>query len=119
MNNNPLLVSLADLTNSITKLPTIGEPAIEKAEERQRTILELHNHLGNVRQMVEASTDAINGTEQFLILIDAQKELDELNNRLLSAHQLSLLSDEYYEHLSEKVLLLENLISDSLDTEYL
>ncbi|MDQ3065217.1 MAG: hypothetical protein M3Q36_03015 [bacterium] len=119
MNDNPLLLNIAELTESITSLPGLGVVGVDNAEDRKKIILELHNHLGNVRQKIEASMNAINGTEQFLILKDAQKELDELDNRLLEAHQLSLLTDEHYEHLAEKVRHIKNLISDSLDTEYL
>ncbi|MDQ3123585.1 MAG: hypothetical protein M3Q14_02795 [bacterium] len=119
MGDNPLLTTINEITESITQLPAIGSVGLDSAESKEKIILEMHNHLGNVRQMVEASTEAFNGTEQFLILKNAQKELTELGSRLFEAHQINMVNDDFYNSIDEKMHTLQDLISDTVDPEYL
>ena len=118
MDENPLHLAIDGLTRSINTIPTISSEGLYDQKFPDELITELHNHLGNVRQLIYASSSAFNAIEQFLILKDAQKELGEVGNRLFAAHQNNMLSDTLYDNLAGQIITLEGLLSDTVDPEY-
>ena len=114
--------SLTDLTKilieEIEMFPAVNSDGLNNTLHPDALILAMHNHLGNAHQMIDSSITAANGTEQFLILKNAHKELDGLVDNLRQAEMTGVLSREQSHWLIGKARDLMNKISDTVDTEY-
>ncbi len=118
MGEDGLHDSLRDLINAINSYDNISSAALSNAMFPDDLILAIHNHLGNINQLVSSASEAFNGAEQEIAYASAQKELEALSASLFSARQTGLISENIYNSINQKVHNIINSISDLMDPDY-
>lgn len=119
MQGDYLQEAVDELIRDVNSNSQISEAGLKEAMYPDDLILAIHNHLGNIKQMVSSEVTAFNASEQFEINKATQRELEELSSNLFSARQTDLISEVIYNGLNEKIRNITKVISDLTDPEYL
>lgn len=106
------------LVELINSYDSIGSKAIKNVMFPDDLIAAIHNHLGNVYQLIDSAAEAFNGAEQSLAYKHAQNELSALSNNLFTASQTGLISEPTFRSIDSKINALAGKISDITDPEY-
>ena len=81
-------------------------------------IFALHNHLGNIRQLIYESGGAFNATDQVLAFKGAEREMGEITENLLVLHQAGIMKDASYQYLSQATHEVAELLHKASDPDY-
>lgn len=118
MGEDTIIQAIQRVVADIESNPVINSEGLRNTMYPDHLIVAMHNHLGNVYQIVTSSKEAMNGTEQFMAMQHAQKELDEMSSNLFKAKMTGLISPTQYESLAAKIRDVSAEIKGSVDTEY-
>lgn len=109
---------LHELITNVSQIPALQPAELGNVMYPSDIILALHNHLGNIKQLLNGSLTASNGTDKYYALKGAEKELDELGDTISSAAYTGLITNEQYPSLRDKAEELARAIHDEVDTDY-
>ena len=83
-----------------------------------KSLAQLNNYIGNVKQYIHEVNTAMNGGDQFLIVKAANADVDRALNSLESALQHGVLTQDQYWVLQGKLSNLGMMIRSSIDPDY-
>lgn len=118
MGSEYLMQLIDTLIDDVNGTPQISADGLQGAMYPDDLIITLHSHLGNLKQLADSSVTAFNGTEQFLSLQAAQKELEHVDSNLFNAFNTGLIEDNRYQRLAEQTHALKDVLADEMDPEF-
>ena len=109
---------LEELIAEIAQTPPLQPAELGKAMYPSDIILALHNHLGNIKQLIDSSVAVSNSADKFYAFKAAQKELDGLKDKISTTAYTGLITDKQYASLRNKTEELTTALHDSIDSDY-
>jgi hypothetical protein len=107
------------LIDAVNRVAAINELGLKNTDFPDLKIASLHNHLGNIKHYLGGATVAFNASEQFMILKEAERELEEVQNDLYELHHGDVINSRTYANLLECVADVDELLRRATDPDFM
>lgn len=118
MQDDVYMSSIDTLISSVNAVESVSELGLKNRPFPDDTIASLHNHLGNIKHYLSGVTSAMNASDQFLMVKEAEKELTEVSDDLYVLHHKDVLSDASFSKLTERVHETDELLRSASDPDF-